>query len=116
LDSVSCPGWTTNRSGEVKYLLPNANAASGYDELTKEQLAVHLNNNIAAILKDKDWFFRHSFVSHLKSELPTELTIEPFFKVVEGQPYQLIESLRVLAARGIFKGTCPVCRDWFQRA
>jgi hypothetical protein len=112
LESVSCPGWTTNRSRQAKYLLPNQNAASGYDELTKEQLASHLNSNMAAISKDRDWFFRHCFIPHLKSELSKELNTEPFFKVVEEQPYELIEILRVLEARKMFKGTCPVCKDW----
>jgi hypothetical protein len=88
------------------------NAASGYDELTKEQLASHLNSNMAAISKDRDWFFRHCFIPHLKSELSKELNTEPFFKVVEEQPYELIEILRVLEARKMFKGTCPVCKDW----
>lgn len=112
LNNVSSPGWTTNRSRQVKYLIPNKNAASGYDEITKEQLASHLNSNMAAILKDSDWFFRDCFMPHLKSELPKELTTKPFFKIVEEQPYELIEILRVLAARKTFKGTCPTCRAW----
>lgn len=112
LDSVSSPGWTINRSSQVKYLIPNKNAASTYDEITKEQLASHLNSNMATILKDRDWFFRHCFMLHMKSELPEELKTELFFKVFEKQPYQLIEILRILAARKTFKGTCPVCKDW----
>ena len=112
LDNVSCPGWTTNRSRQVKYLLPNENAASGYDEITKEQLASHLDSNVAAIRKDRDWFFRHCFVPHLKSELPEELKTELFHGIIEEQPYELIEVLRILAARKTFKGTCPVCKDW----
>ncbi|MFC1927361.1 hypothetical protein ACFLW7_02135 [Chloroflexota bacterium] len=112
LDGVSCPAWTTNQSHQVKYVLPSETAVSGYDEMTKEQLASRLNSNMATILKEKDWFFRHCFIPHVKSELSEELTTEPFFKLVEEQPYKLIESLRVLAARGTFKGTCPVCKDW----
>ena len=112
LDNVSSPSWTTNRSRQVTYLLPSETAASGYDEITKEQLTSHLNSNMAAILKEKDWFFRHCFIPHLKSELSEELSTKPFFTVVEEKPYELIETLRVLAARGIFKGTCPVCEDW----
>jgi len=111
LISVSCPGWTTNRSRQVKYVIQNENAASGYDEITKEQLASHLNSNMAAISKDRDWFFRYCFVPHLRSELPDELTTELLFNVVERQPYQLVETLRLLAARKTFKGTCPVCKD-----
>ena len=109
LDSVSSPGWTTNRSQQVKYVIPNANAASQYDELTKEQLTSLLNNNIAAITKDKDWLFRHCFIPHLKSELPGELRTKLFFEIIEEQPYKLIETLRVLAAKKTFKGTCPAC-------
>ncbi len=57
-------------------------------------------------------FFRDYFVPHLKSELPEELKTELFYIVVEKQPYLLIETLRLLAARKTFKGTCPVCKDW----
>ena len=112
LESVSCPGWTTNQSDQVKYVIPNESAESGYDELTRIQLASHLNSNIDAIPREKDWLFRACFVPHLKSELREELSTKLFFKVVEEQPYELIEVLRVLAARGVFKGTCPVCKDW----
>lgn len=109
LGNVSLPGWTTNRTPQVKYLLPNDNAASGYDELTEEQLSEQLNQNMAAVIKERDWFFRRCFVPHLKSELPEELKTEPLFIVVEKQPYQLINTLRVLAAKKAFKGTCPSC-------
>jgi len=112
LSNVSLPGWTTNRSSHVKYLILNLNSDSGYDEITKEQLESQLNNNMAAILKDKDWFFRYCFTPHLKSELPEELKAESFFKIIEEQPYQLIESLRILAERKTFSGTCPVCEGW----
>ena len=112
LDSVSCPGWTTKRSRQVKYVIPNENAASGYDELTKEQLASRLNSNMAAILREKDWVFRQCFIPHLKSELPGELKTKLFYEIIEERPYQVIEILRVLAARKTFKGTCPVCEDW----
>lgn len=112
LDNVSSPSWTTNQSRQVKYLLPNQNAASGYDEITEEQLASRLDSNMAAIIKDKDWFFRHCFIPHLKSELPEALGTKLFFKVVEEQPYELIEILRMLAAKRTFRGTCRVCEDW----
>ena len=112
LDNVSSPGWTTNRSRQGKYLLPNENAASGYDEITKEQLASRLNRNMAAILKDRDWFFRNCFIPHLKSVLPEELKTKLFYRIIEEQPYQLIELLRRLAVGKPFKGSCPVCKDW----
>lgn len=111
LESVSCPGWTTKRSRQVKYVIPSETADSGYDELTKEQLASRLNSNMDTILKEQDWLLRRCFIPHLKSELPQELKTDPFFKIVEKQPYELIEILRMLAARKVFKGTCPGCED-----
>jgi transcriptional regulator with XRE-family HTH domain len=113
LDSVSPHLWGANRSRQVTYLLRNENAASGCDEITKEQLASRLDDNIApAIRQHGDWFFRNCFVPHLKSELPEELNTELLFHIVEKHPFKLIETLRMLAARKIFKGTCPVCKDW----
>ena len=109
LEDVSYPGWSTNRSLLGEYLIPNKDAASGYDGITKEQLASHLNSNMAAIVKDRDWFFRDCFVPHLKSELPEELKTKLFYRIIEEQPYQLIEVLRILAAKKTFKGTCPAC-------
>jgi len=91
LDSVSSPRWGRNRSGQARYRLPNENAASGYDELTEEQLTRHLDNNTALALRQHgDWFFRDCFVPHLKSEMPKELETEPLFNVVEKHPYKLI--------------------------
>ena len=49
---------------------------------------------------------------HLKSELPEELKTELFYKIIEQQPYETIETLRLLAERKIFNGVCSVCRDW----
>jgi len=112
LHSASCSGWTANQSDQGKYVIPNENVESGYEGLTKEQLASRLDSNIASVLKKKDWFFRNCFIPHLKSELPQELKTKLFFKVVEEQPYELIEILRMLAAKRTFKGTCPVCEDW----
>jgi transcriptional regulator with XRE-family HTH domain len=97
LDNVSCPGWSTNRSLLGKYHIPNEHTVSGHDVITKEQLSEKLNQNMAAILKEKDWFFRHHFVPYVKSKLSDELKTELFDKIIEEQPFQLIEVLRRLA-------------------
>jgi len=97
LENVSHPGWSTNRSLLGKYLIPNENAASGYDEMTKEQLSQQLNQNMKVILKHKDWFFRYRFVPYVKSKLGAELKPKRFDEIIEEQPYQLIEVVRRLA-------------------
>jgi hypothetical protein len=81
-------------------------------ELTSEQLSNHLDRNIeVAVQRYSDWFFCECFLPHLESELPADLGTKGFGDIVKEQPYQLVETLRVLAARGIFRGTCPVCKD-----
>lgn len=107
-------GWTTQRvTGQVKYILTRRNEVGNYYELTNEQLSTQLKENIILAEHEYErWFFHDCFLPHLKSELPDELKTKGFFDVVKEQPYELIKTLRVLEARGIFKGTCPVCKDW----
>ena len=82
------------------------------DELTKEQLSFRLQYNIQfAIGPGEPWFFYDCFVPHLLIELPEEMRNKWFWTIVEEQPYRLINTLRILAARKTFKGTCPVCED-----
>jgi hypothetical protein len=54
-----------------------------------------------------------SFEPHLMSELSKEMEPEGLrlSSVVE-DPFHLISTLRFLAARKTFKGTCFVCEDW----
>ena len=80
--------------------------------LTKEQLSDELVNNIEFIIDDSEWFFFYCFFPHLLSELPDEMKNENWLPIVEEYPFQLIETLRLLAARKTFKGTCPVCEGW----
>ena len=107
-------GWSTNRvTGQVMYILTRGNKVGDYYDLTKEQLSCRLKENI--VLTEHKYtrpFFHSRFLPHLTSELPEELKTEGFYDIVNGQPYQLIETLRLLAERKTFKGTCPVCKDW----
>ena len=48
---------------------------------------------------------------HVAFEYP-ELNSKGINKVIEDNPFELKEVLRALALRKIFKGTCPVCKDW----
>ena len=107
-------GWTTKRvTGQVKYILTRKGKVGKYCDLTEQQLSERLKKNIVSTEhKYERWFFHDCFLPHLESELPEELKTKGFFDIVKEQPYELIEILRVLAARGIFKGTCPVCEDY----
>ncbi len=111
LENVSSPGWTL-KPNQPKYVLPNEKSANGYEAITHHDLTSRLNSNMAEILKERDWFFRHCFVPHLKSELPEDLRNQLFYTIVESQPYKLINTLRIVIAGKMFKGTCPVCKDW----
>ena len=114
LENVGRPGWTTNKTRREVYLIPNENSASGYDEMTKEQLSQQLNQNMKVLIKDKDRFFRSCFVPHAKTELPEEMRTKLFFQIIEEHPFELIECLTLLAAGKSFKGACRVCQDWYQ--
>jgi hypothetical protein len=98
------------------YIITNTTEADNHNQLTTEQLSAQLQMNVnSTIKKHGDWLFRTCFVPHLKSELPEELKTEPtelFFQVVEKHPYQIIKTLKLLAERKIFGGTCPVCEQW----
>jgi hypothetical protein len=50
-------------------------------------------------------------LSHLEAEYP-DFQFESLHNIVKNNPYELIQTLTVLAQRKIFKGTCPVCKDW----
>ena len=54
--------------------------------------------------------YRH-FMCHLEAE-HTEMRSKELRKVFAETPYELIEILRVLESRRIFRGDCPVCKDW----
>ena len=45
---------------------------------------------------------------HFESENP-EFESKGFIELIEEQEYTVIETLRLLASRKTFKGTCPGC-------
>ena len=115
LENVRRPASTRNKPPREVYLIPNENSASGYDEITKEQLSQRLNQNMKVITNDnKDRFFRSCFVPHVKNGLPEEMKTKLFLQIMEEQPLELIACLMPLAAGESFEGICPVCKDWYQ--
>ena len=100
--------------GEPEYIILDGGWDSPPYPITKEQLSSILEHNIEVVRNQYTiQVFYEQFLAHLESELPEELKTKGFFDVVKEQPYRLIEILRVLAARKTFKGTCPVCKDWY---
>lgn len=101
-------------SYQVHYILDNRSDVGDPEKLTKEQLSDRLElNRRSVVAKHTRWFVYVCFLPHLEAELPDEVKAEGFWVgIIEEKPYELICALRVLAARGIFKGTCPVCKDW----
>ena len=49
-------------------------------------------------------------LSHLEAEYP-DFQFESLHNIVKNHPYELIQTLTILAQRKLFKGTCPVCKD-----
>ncbi len=100
-------------SHQAEYIITTGSNSGDFAEQTKEQLAFRLKYNIEfAVGPEEPWFFYDCFVPHLLSELPEEMKNKWVWTIVEEEPYRLIHTLRLLAARKTFKGTCPVCEDW----
>ena len=99
---------------QAEYIVTSRSNFDDDYKLTKEQISVQLQQNLKFVIHEYTrWFLNICFLPHLEAELPEEIELEGFWVgVIEEKPYELINSLRVLAARKIFKGTCPVCKDW----
>lgn len=99
-------------SGKHEYAVTGSIYEDFY-EVTGEQLSIQLEQNIQyAIHEHTEWFFCECFLPHLTMEFSEEMRTAGFWNMVKEQPYELIEIIRVLAARKTFKGTCRVCKDW----
>jgi hypothetical protein len=91
-----------------KYTLWEGDSGIG---ITHEQLSSMLQESIErADYIFGEWDFQ-CLILHLMAESP-EIESKGFYKIAAENPYELIETLRILARRKTFKGTCPVCKDW----
>lgn len=101
--------WVTDKD-EVEYYLYDESEEHVLYRLTEDDLAGEFDQNIILAYRDyTEWFFKTCFLPHLYAEWPNELTSKGLYIIAEEQPYQLIETLRLLSERKTFKGTCPVC-------
>jgi len=102
-----------NSIGDIEYQLFDESEVHLLDRLTEDDLSGKFGQNIISAYHDyTEWFFKNCFLPHLFAEWPEELENKGFYIIAEEQPYQLIETLRLLAERKTFKGTCPICKDW----
>ena len=51
-----------------------------------------------------------SFSEHLSSDASGKY----FKEMAKTEPFELIQILRVLVRRRMFKGTCAICKDWYE--
>jgi len=117
LDRVQESSRGTNASNEPtdhykeKYIV--FRSVDDFYRMTDDDLSYQLEQNLESVLDEyKQWFYAQCFLPHLESELPEKMQGKDYSKLINEQPFQLIEILRILSARKTFKGTCPVCRDW----
>jgi hypothetical protein len=110
LNSVS-RGWSTTRvAGQHTNILTKEKRIGDYYDLTNEQLSTRLKENyVLAEHKYERWFIHDCLLPHLKSEFPEELKSKAFLDIAKEHPYELIQILRIIAAKKTFKGTCPAC-------
>jgi hypothetical protein len=91
-----------------KYTLWESGSGQG---ITHGQLSSMLGENIDRVDYVFAEFDFYCLILHLRAESP-EIEAKGFYTVATENPYELIDTLRILARRKTFKGTCPVCQDW----
>jgi|GEM_PF-6129751 len=84
--------------------------------MTKQELSSQLAENLGHAESTysqrelKGWF-----LSHLKAELAANyasLPYDGYSKFAKEHPYEVIETLILASNRGMFKGTCRICKGW----
>jgi hypothetical protein len=76
-----------------------------------ELLSSYLQQNMDQLNLDYNDFDLHNFMCHLEAEYP-EIHSKGFSTFVRDNPYELIQTLKILAQRRVFEGKCPVCNGW----
>lgn len=105
-----------NQTNQPEYEIYEGFESPGYP-ITKEQLSSILDTNIEMLRSQKgESILYEQLVPHLNAEFPEIVTdIEPrgFLNVVRDNPYELIDTLRVLESRKAFRGICRVCKGLY---
>lgn len=94
------------------YALIDQQASDVREGLTKTELATRLRESLnLACDQFGDWDVMDCFQPHLKAE-NSEVEGSGIKVAISEKPLVLIETLRLLCSRRMFKGSCPVCEDW----
>jgi hypothetical protein len=51
------------------------------------------------------------FLSHLETEIP-EVKSKGIWKAIEENPVEFFDTIKLLADKRTFRGTCAICKDW----
>ena len=99
--------------GQFEYHLIDENELQLLERLTEGDLSGKLEENLLVVYRDyTEWFYQECFIPHLFAEWSQDVQAKMTKALLYERPNQLIETLRILAERKTFKGTCPVCKDW----
>lgn len=80
-------------------------------EVTADQLAIQLEQNTQlAIREHAEWLFCACCIPHLAVDFSEEVRIAGFWSLAKEQPCKVTDTLRVLAAKGVFEVTGPCAR------
>ena len=102
-----------SQSGNVEYQLFDEDEIHLIARLTKDDLSGQLEENLLTVYSEyTEWFYKNCFLPHLFSEWLEDVKAKMSNALLYDYPYELIETLRLLAERKTFKGTCPVCQDY----
>ena len=83
--------------------------------LSKESLALLLGDNLEDVMSEYDEWEQGWFASHLQADVEAEfpeVVSKEFADLCMDNPYEVIETLKILRARKIFRGTCTICKPW----
>lgn len=83
--------------------------------LSKESLALLLGDNLEDVMLEYDEWEHGWFASHLEADVKVEFPAvgnNEFANLCMDNPYEVIETLKILRARKTFRGKCPVCKAW----
>jgi len=99
---------STNEPDDFDYLVGD------YDEpeyLTTQELNDMLQGNLEQAFQQYGIWELECFGEHLQ-ETYLKAKAKSLSTAIKDDPYGLIQHLRILAQGKVFKGTCPVCKDW----
>lgn len=113
VNDLDCVAKNSDPASPYEYIW--GDRGGGGIAVTKQEISVQLDTN------EETASFKHGptrmshFKTHLEQEVKSEypeLSDNNYSTIWAEHPYELIDTLRILAERKTFRGTCPVCKAW----